>query len=271
MNEMQKRLLEILKWTDAFCRKNNIRYYLVCGTMLGAARHKGFIPWDDDIDIGMPRGDYERFYSLAKKSSAGRYVVESIMDSAKDFVYPYIKVYDTQTILIENTRYKTKRGLFIDVFPIDGVGNTEEECKQTYHKIKKSLNLFYTKTCAVRKERKLYKNAAIIFSRCIPDFIVSHEKLVKKIDILCSSHSYEDCKYVGNMLGDWGLKEVMNKEIYGEPKEYEFEGLKIFGVSDSDKYLTHIYGDYMKLPPLDKQKTHHDFIYYDPKNSFLNR
>ncbi len=270
MNEMQKKLLEILKWTDTFCRENDIRYYMVGGTMLGARRHKGFIPWDDDIDIGMPRADYERFYALMKKSDTGNYIAESMKDGNKDYVYPYIKIYDTKTTLTENTRYKTKRGLFIDVFPIDGVGNTINESQKRYNRIKKYINLFFAKICAVRKGRRLYKNISIILLRCLPEFLISHKKLSKKVDKFCVEFSFDNSKYAGNIWGNWGIREIMEKEIFGVPKEYDFEGLKVLGVQDSDKYLTNLYGDFMKLPPVEEQKTHHDFLYCNLEKSFLD-
>ena len=103
---LQQKLLDILKWFHLFCEENNLKYYAIGGTMLGVVRHKGFIPWDDDIDVGMPREDYNKFIELTKNKQFDKYVVESIYDNNKDFFYPMVKIYDTTTTLIENTRYK---------------------------------------------------------------------------------------------------------------------------------------------------------------------
>ena len=109
MNDMQKKLVDMLQWYHEFCKKHNLNYYAVGGTCLGAVRHQGFIPWDDDIDVGMPREDYNRFEALMKEEgNSGKYVLEMPFEN-KDFVYAYGKLYDTTTTLIENTRYKTKR------------------------------------------------------------------------------------------------------------------------------------------------------------------
>lgn len=112
MTEIQEKILDIMKWFHEFCQENEIRYYVVGGTMLGTVRHKGFIPWDDDIDVGIPRADYEKL--LANKDSLfkneNRYCLESFRDGKPDYEYPYAKIYDTQTTLVENCRQKTKRG-----------------------------------------------------------------------------------------------------------------------------------------------------------------
>ena len=117
MNEMQTRLREMMQSFHGFCVKHNLRYYLVAGTCLGAVRHKGFIPWDDDIDVGMPRADYNRFIELVKTEKMGEnYAVEDPLEN-DDYIYAFAKMYDTSTTLIENTANKLKRGIYIDIFP----------------------------------------------------------------------------------------------------------------------------------------------------------
>ena len=118
-SQLQTMMLDMIKWFHGFCKKNNISYYVVGGTMLGAVRHHGFIPWDDDIDVGIPRRDYERLLNDKELLllSEERYTIESFRDGNQDFEYPYAKIYDTHTTLIENCRTKTKRGIYIDVFP----------------------------------------------------------------------------------------------------------------------------------------------------------
>ena len=104
LNGIQLKLLEMFKWYHEFCVDNNLKYYALGGTMLGAIRHKGFIPWDDDIDVGMPRDDYNKFIELTCNKKFGKYIVESIYDNNPDYYYGYSKLYDTSTTLIEKTR-----------------------------------------------------------------------------------------------------------------------------------------------------------------------
>ncbi len=269
MNLMQQKLLDILKWFHLFCEDNNLKYYIIGGTMLGAVRHKGFIPWDDDIDVGIPRNDYNKFIELTKNRRFGKYVVESICDEKKDFFYPIVKVYDTTTTLIENTKCKIKRGVFLDVFPLDGVSDKEKEINKKLSKIYRKLNFILARTTGIRKGRSLYKNLFVIFSRLIPKYIIDEIEILKEIHSVCSEKNFYTSKYSGNILGE-RYKEVMLQCIYGTPIKYNFEDLEVYGVEDYDKYLKHLYGDYMKLPPIEKRNSIHDFILLDLNKSYLD-
>ncbi len=265
LTELQAKLLSMLSWFHEYCKKNNLRYYLVGGTALGAARHQGFIPWDDDIDVGMPRADYEKLRSLSQ--AEGQYLFEFPSD-AKDFVYPYGKLYDISTTLIENTRYKTKRGIYIDIFPLDGVGNTYEESLKNYKEIDDKVNLLSTVTCAIRKGRKFYKNLAIVLMRCVPGFILNRKKLVGKIEELSKRLSFDECAYVANCVGNWHSKEIVKREFFGTPTECEFAGRKLMYPENVDGYLTALYGDWRTPPPPEKQVSHHDFLELDMQKSY---
>lgn len=269
MNDLQIKMLEMMSWYHELCEKNNLRYYVVGGTALGAIRHKGFIPWDDDIDVGMPRADYEKFQELVRTADIGtRYKVE-FPSEKKDFVYPYGKVYDTSTTLIEHTRYKTKRGIFIDVFPLDGLGNDKDEAISNFEAIDRKYNLLATEVCALRKERGWYKNLAIIIARCIPPFILSARKLIRQIEELSKKNSFDESVYAANAVGNWHKKEIMRREWFGKPTLYDFETIKVYGPENYHEYLTQLYGDYMKLPPKEKQVSHHDYMYFNTEKSYL--
>lgn len=269
LTELQKRLLLILEWYHSFCTENNLRYYLLGGTMLGAARHQGFIPWDDDIDVGMPRKDYETFLKLTKNKQYGNFVVEGIDTENTDFYYGYSKIYDTKSTLIENTRYKIKRGIYIDLFPLDGVADNEKEIMTFFKPILNKYRILLARTCAVRQNRKWYKNLAVYLARMIPNCIIDNKKLMYSIDEMCKAKDYESSKYVGNLYGNWGLREIVEKTVMGNPVVYRFENLEVCGVADYDKYLTSLYGDWRKLPPKEKQITHHDFLECDLEKSYL--
>lgn len=263
MTEMQEKLLDILKWFNELCEKENLVYFAQGGTALGAVRHNGFIPWDDDIDVGMPRKYYTRLYELSKELNkvTKDYYIE--FPEAKDFVYPYCKIYDKRTTLIENTRNKVERGIYIDVFPIDGIGNTIEESIKNFREVDKYINMLCTRVCALRSRRKWYKNIGIVLSRFIPDFILNHTKIIKKIEQLSIRFDYDECEYVANICGNWHEKEIMKKDWVKNPVLCEFETTQIYIPENCDAYLSKMYGDYMKLPPKEKQCTHHDFILLD--------
>ena len=263
LTELQKRLLPMLDWYHNFCEANNLRYYLLGGTMLGAARHQGFIPWDDDLDVGMPRNDYERFLELTKQKKFGDYIVEGINTEKIDFFYGYTKIYDTKSTLIENTRYQIKRGIYIDLFPLDGVADKKNEIPVCFKPIFNRYQLLLARTCAIREGRKWYKNLAIYTARLIPELILDNKKLMLSIDEMCKRRSFEKSLYVGNLYGNWGDKEIVKKSVMGEPTLYRFENLEVYGVSDYDGYLSSLYGDWRKLPPKEKQVTHHDYIMCD--------
>ena len=270
LNETQEKLLEMLKWYHGFCEKNGLRYYIVGGTMLGAVRHQGFIPWDDDIDVGMPRDDYDRFVEKCKGIQEERYIVEAPKPENPEFQYLYAKIYDTSTTLIENVRKPIERGIFIDVFPLDGIGETEEKAKVNYSRILKKINFEMMIVCAIRKERKWYKNLGVLLGRMISPLVISERNVNQKINKMCEERSFDKERYVGNLMGNWGMKEVMPREFFGKPKRYMFEGLEVYGPEEADLYLRKLYGVYMELPPIEKRVSHHDYIFFDLNKSYLS-
>ena len=183
-----------------------------------------------------------------------------------DFYYPFSKIYDTETTLVENTKYKIKRGIYLDIFPLDGIGNTIEESKKNFQQIKKLNNLLMLKTAGYRKGRSFIKNCGVMLFRLIP---LNAKKLLHKVDDACAKKDFSDCIYCGNLVGNWGIREVMPREILGTPTLYNFENIKVYGAEKPEQYLTYLYGNWQKMPPEEKRKTHHDFISIDLSKSFL--
>ena len=268
MTELQSKLLDMLKWYNIFCRDHGIKYYAVGGTLLGAVRHNGFIPWDDDIDLAMPRDDYEEFERLMENKIYNKYILETYKSIAKDYCYPYDKLYDTTTTLVEDYRIPLRRGIFLDIFPLDGAGNTEEESNAWCKKINRRYYFYLARMAAVSKRRQEYKNLAIHASRMIPNLIVDNRKFRIKLNEKCKKFNLGNSKYAGNLLGNWGIREVVPVEVIGKPKEYKFEDISILGIEDYDTYLTHIYGNWRNLPPKDKRVSQHNYLHLDLESPF---
>ena len=267
LTPLQSKLLEMFAWLTSFLEKNQIRYYAMGGTALGAARHGGFIPWDDDIDICIPRKDYERLINLLREP-IDHYVIETSDSEDKDFIYNFAKFYDTNTTLTEELRRDITRGVYIDIFPLDGLGNTLEEAICYYKKIDRMNMLLAMISCKFRKDRAFLKNIAVAIGRLIP---ISPKWLIKKIHNQCRQRNFDDYKYVTNCMSTYRTKEILDKSILGVPKTYNFENMQIKGPEYMDRYLSSIYHNWRDLPPLEKRHTAHDFKSIDLNKSYLNR
>lgn len=269
LTPLQQELLNMLKWFDKFCRDNKLKYYSVGGTLLGAVRHNGFIPWDDDIDVAMPRPDYDRLAELMGNKTFDHYVLETQKSDRVDFCYPYYKLYDINTTLVEHYKNPLVRGIFLDIFPLDGVGKNKADGLLWYKQIYRRYSFYLSRVAAKREGRSFYKNLAIYISQMIPGFIVNNTRLRESLDQMCKKYPYDSEGWGGNLLGNWGEKEIVPLKLFGEPTEYQFEDMKLFGAEDYDGYLSCIYGDWRKLPPKEKQISHHDFIKLDLDESYL--
>lgn len=269
MTELQTRLLDMMKWFHSFCEDNDLTYYVLGGTMLGAVRHQGFIPWDDDLDVGLPRKDYERLQILLKQDR-DHYHLETPYSPDSNYCYPFSKLYDKTTTLIENTKYDLIRGIYIDVFPLDGIGNNKVSSRINYSYIKLLLSLLTLCSLKPEKSRTFTKRLIVYFFNLVPAKVIDVKTICKRIDHYCKRRNLCDCTFGGNLIGAWQYNEVMNVSVMGNPKKYKFETIDVFGASDGDDYLSSLYGDWKKLPPVEKQVSHHDY-YLDlntPYNEF---
>ncbi len=267
LKEIQNRLAEILEWFHGFCAENGLRYYAIGGTLLGAVRHGGFIPWDDDTDVGMPRPDYDRFVEAMKTRGHGRFVAETAEDGNKDFTYRHCKLFDTTTTAVHLHKYEIKRGLFLDVFPLDGVGDTREEALKTYKKFKRKDHFVAAKTTyKYDKKFKFYQNAAAMIARALP---YGRRRAIKKLHAFCRRRDYDSSRYVGNLFGIWREREIVEREWLGTPTLKKFENIEIYCPENSDGYLTSVYGDYMTPPPEDKRKPDHECLYLNLDEPYM--
>lgn len=270
MNRMQEKLLDILAWFHELCEKNNLRYYIIGGTLLGAVRHGGFIPWDDDIDVGMPRSDYDRLKELFDLKKQGKYVIEFPSESNREYPYLFAKVFDTTTTLIEKTRYKVKRGVYLDIFPLDGMGDTLDEAKKQYQPLKYALYLDAAITCDFLERRELKKNIAVFIGRVVSPAFIKRDRLRARIDKLCRRYDYDKSKVVGSLMGGSYEKSLLPKECYGTPTPIKFESIIVNGPQNPELYLSTMYGDFMKLPPEEKRISMHDSVLLDFDKGYMD-
>lgn len=252
---LQLRILEILLAVDKVCREHGLRYYLWAGTLLGAIRHKGFIPWDDDVDICMPRADYDTLMAHAKEWLPAPYEAMSAETNGK---YPgsFGKIIDSSTTLIERAHYAYLSGIYIDVFPIDGV--PQSAWRRRLH----FMRFEFYKRIVYFLHRDPYKHGRgpsswlpLLCRKCF-----THEGVQQKLRRLMLKYNYEDAQLVADY--DDGLKGVFDKSLLGEPTPVSFEGHELKGVAQYDRYLTQKYGDYMQIPAANQQRQH-NFYYLD--------
>lgn len=267
LEEIKKAQLEILVYVDKICKENNIKYTIAYGTLLGAIRHKGFIPWDDDIDIMLVRDEYEKLLEVLYQHNGGRYKVFSLRD--KGYYFSFAKITDQKTVLVEkNWPYFEGMGAFIDIFPVDYVKKNEIE-------IITKKAVYYTNQlqCCLTN---IWYNSPNIMKRIVkyiirlPKAMIARAKGEKywknQIDIFykkCNDNVEAEC--LGRLAAQ-PLPAIWNKEIFENYTEYTFEDYTFMGVKDYDKYLSSYYGDYMKLPPVEKRNSGHDFIAYWKEN-----
>lgn len=258
--------MSMLKEIDSFCRTNGITYYLAFGTLLGAVRHQGFIPWDDDVDIMMPRKDYERFELLFPTDQVFRFLTRN---NTQNFPYAFGKVIDTRTVKKEPLRERYQViGMDIDVFPIDNYPTSAEEAKQwclTITKTQSKLNKTFSKYSKGRTFiRSLAKNTIVAIHRLNDDLgVCTVNDLVSQIDSLAQKYNSVETGYCGiASISTYGERKRNKKEVYASSVDVRFEGSLFPAPVGYDEYLTDTYGDYMQLPPLEKRITHHQNTVY---------
>lgn len=248
-------LLKMVKDLHRYCEQNDLKYYIIGGSFLGAIRHKGFIPWDDDIDIAMPRADFERFLAAYPQK---QYKIITY-ESGVDYKYYLPKlIYDKYEIK-EKTGNITN--LFIDIFPIDGMPDNPllrmlRINKILFHRMK--ISFYYNDTIDMEKNRKLYEKILINIAKKIPfKEIIDPIKEKRKIDKLLKKNDMSASKLSGTIMGAYRAREIVETKLFGRPTLYDFEDTKLYGPEYYDEYLTHIYGDYMKIPDKDHQTIHY--------------
>lgn len=262
LEEIRQIQLEILTYIDTFCKNNNIPYVLNYGTLLGAIRHKGYIPWDDDIDISMSRQDYDRFIELFKHDKS-KYKIISL-ETNKDYFNNFIKIEDIETeIIYSNLQKSYKSGIFIDIFPIDFF---EDRKVINIGYILESLKLI----CISPKNSVIHNDSKIknIF-RLISWYLlkpINPRVFANLIEKVIKKYTTNNPTYGLLVASKSKEKSTLPVETTKKIITLEFEGLNMPAPAQYDEILSHRYGEYMQLPPEEDRITPHDYEAFKIEN-----
>lgn len=256
LKEAQGYTFELLKIFDKICRDNNLVYMLSGGTLLGAIRHKGFIPWDDDIDVMMPRADYDRLLRLKLELSESIELCECSLQ--EDYFYPFAKLCNMTTKLYFPHHIEEKSiGIFLDIFPIEGLPDSSLK-RNVYFKRMKTLNAL--RNSAVRKEfleNEKFKGVKKAVVMPVAKKVGANEWALR-MNRAAKKYSFDGRNYRAvTMITHYGSRECMPAEVFDSVVEVDFESIITYAPVGYDTYLTNLYGDYMQLPPEDKRVTDH--------------
>lgn len=264
LEELKVLQMDVLQAIDEYCQDNSISYSLACGSMLGAVRHKGYIPWDDDIDIYMLRDDYEKMMHLFPNVYKDHFCISSL-ERSKTWDKTFAKAYDNRTLVIENNDYDELFGVNIDIFPIDEVPDDEMEWEKYDAKRRKLIREYQTLVTPIPFGYTPIEMARWLYYK-LPKVInskkrktVLRRRLCEKIDCNCKKYRNQGYNRVFECCQGLFQKHPFNKSIFNSIVYYPFEDRQFQGFENYDEYLRNGFGDYMKLPPEEKRISHHDF------------
>ena len=254
LKEVQQHLLGIAKEFDRICVKHNIPYFMLYGTMLGAVRHKGFIPWDDDMDFGVPLEYYKRLEDILEKELLSPFKLCTFRNNSAT-ILPFIKIEDHSTVMYKETlrvSFEEQMGVNIDIFPLNRCNIDDPEPKRLM-KMTKLLGGAFTNS---KRNKSLWRKLQKWILRLLlggnPIFLQRRiEQLMYKVN---------EGDRIGYILGA-ATRNTVPVEWYGEGKRYQFEDTTFVGPINAHDYLTHIFGEYMQLPPEDKRPSHAEDVY----------
>jgi len=259
IDECHHILLSLASSFDEICKRHHIPYYMIGGTMLGAVRHKGFIPWDDDMDFGVERRYLPKLLKALSDELPSQFKVRTV-DNSEHIFSNFFKIEDIRTEVIDYWHDNPMgMGICIDVFPLDHGRNSYFQTRllamYIYFLLIVKDYLYFDPTY----RRGFKKWVAIILRKT--NFI-SIKKRLKYIDNLISRHTKADSAYWINFYGRWRSRELMPKKIFGDPQIFQFENITLHGVENPNAYLSSLYGNYMQLPPENKRTNHIKKMYF---------
>lgn len=276
MNEFQSKCYELLKEFVKFCDEHDLTYYLIGGSALGAVRHKGIIPWDDDIDVALPRKDFDRFVELGSNHFTKDIFLQTYKTD-KNYMFNFVKLRDSNTTFIEG-QYKfcdMNHGIWLDIFPLDGVESKSDgglDLKKTKHRINKIWITWVPAFCKSQlrhiRKKHFFRDLFVDIGCGIISIFNHKNHALDRIEKQMRKVSFEDAIYVSNLEGAWKEKEVVKKAYFGKGIKMQFEDIMVRIPENYDEYLTSLYGDYMTPPPVEKRPSHHNVACEDINSSY---
>ena len=262
LHDMQKIEIDILKYFKQLCEEHHLRYYLAYGTLLGAVRHQGFIPWDDDMDVMMPREDYNRLVEIMKEDIHPYYKLISI-DTCPEFTAPLPKIIDARTRLIQKYDFieRTELGVYVDIFILDGASNDYNAAIKKYQDGFKIYKKWRRADAKLFKPGKSKVYGILRWVRNIPYKIHGITRYLHDMDNFNCQYSFYKSKYVVSFNS--GVEDaemsVYEKEMFGEDCKLKFENEDFCIPEDYDTVLKMTNGNYMEFPPESKQVSDHKY------------
>lgn len=262
INVLKQYQLGNLLALDRFCKEHGINYSLAYGSLLGAIRHQGIIPWDDDIDVCLLREDYEKLINSFPAQYEERYSLHAL-ERQKDYVRPYARLCDDTTLeTFQDNVHMPPMGIGIDIFPIDEVPEDEQEW-QAFNRKRRRLVWLYMKKAYVhwdKKQNLLHNLSAIVFNSIMG--VISFRTLAEKISQMAQGNHGTDSRYLFEACQGLVTQRRILSSAFATYEPHPFEGHNIQIISGYHDYLTITYGDYMQLPPKEKRQSHHRFMAY---------
>ena len=255
LQELKDIELDMIKYLHRVCTENGIRYFLVGGTLLGAVRHGGFIPWDDDIDIGMPRPDFEKFQRVMEKDP-GPYKLQ-FYTNTPGYGYSFPKVIDSRTTLIDEKLGSGQEisGVFVDVFLFDGMGKTRKGAGIYY-----SLMKILKRMVFLSKRNFTMESTAKTILFALPWLLcraIGADNLNRVLNTLAEKKGFQTNPYTACISGRYGSREIFPREVFDSTVELPFEDTSLCAPARYQEYLSQIYGDYMTPPPPEARESNH--------------
>lgn len=270
--DIQTLLYRLMEDFHAICEQHNLYYVIFGGTMLGAVRHQAMIPWDDDIDVCMPRNDYEKFCRIVNEKYTDKYIAK--VYPQKGYVYGFAKFCLKHSLLEEfglRAPY-SKLMLYIDVFPVDGYPAKNEE-KRHFDRLR-----FYkqAKCKAIYKidvSKTWWKKPYALFKylKRLPYRMFGSDYFIKKEIREAKKYPFETADYVSLQGAGWNEKGKLLKTVFLDRKLYPFGHLQVWGISDYHDHMTRLYGDYMTPPPKEKQISNHSYHLYVKEDGYYEQ
>ena len=263
LRALQLKELDLLKFFQQVCRENNITYYALGGTLLGAVRHKGFIPWDDDIDVGIPRPDYDRLCKILEGLPESGNIKFRSYKNSEDCIRYFGHIEDTTFKVVRHDKLKAEETYaWIDLFPLDAMPNNAllRKLKVFQVLVLRALfrfSCFDTLVDVHKKGRPLHEKILVWIGLHTPiQKYLDTKKCLFALERALTSTPYERSNYLVNAMGAYKFREMFHKDYYGDGRMYPFEDTKICGPVDYDFVCRQLYGDYMTPPKMDDRNHH---------------